>query len=306
MRYRLDDIEAFIAVVETGSVSAAARRLDLAKSVVSKRVSELEATLGTELLHRSSRKVSPNDRGDAFYQRARSVLQQLDEAAEEAAECEDELRGQLRIAAPMSFGTLHLVRLLAPLLTQHPRLSLAMDLDDRKVDLLGGGYDLGIRIGRLADSSLAARRLAISRRVVVCSPAYSKARGLPATPDDLQQHDCISYANTPALQQWSFQPQRSGGAPRQVLVKGRIVANNGEAIREAVIAGLGLAILPSFIVCDALRDGRLIDAMPGERPATDGIFAVYAKTRQPSRKVRAVIDHLVEAVGDRPPWERGL
>lgn len=306
MRYRLDDIEAFLAVVETSSVSAAARRLGLAKSVVSKRVSDLETAIGAELLHRSSRKVIPTDRGHGFYRRARELLQQLDEAIDEAGEAEGELRGLLRIAVPMSFGTMHLMPLLAPLFTQHPKLNIALDLDDRKVDLAGGGYDLGIRIGRLADSALAARRLAVSRRVVVCSPAYARTHGLPASPDDLPQHECISYANTPALQQWTFQPVRSGGQPRQVLVKGRIVANNGEAIREAAIAGLGLAVLPSFIVCDALRDGRLIDAMPHHTPAPDGIYAVYPKTRLPSRKVRAVIDHLVEAIGEPAPWERGL
>jgi len=306
MRYRLDDIEAFLAVVETSSVSAAARRLGLAKSVVSKRVSDLEAAIGAELLHRSSRKVVPTDSGQAFYHRARELVHQLEQAVDEAGEAEGELRGLLRIAVPMSFGTLHLMPLLAPLFTRHPKLNVALDLDDRKVDLAGGGFDLGIRIGRLADSALAARRLAISRRIVVCSPAYARAHGLPAEPEDLPRHECISYANTPALQQWTFQPTRSGGAARQVLVKGRIVANNGEAIREAAVAGLGLAVLPSFIVCDALREGRLIDAMPNERPLPDGIFAVYAKTRQPSRKVRAVIDHLVEAIGEPAPWERGL
>jgi len=293
-------------VVETNSVSAAARRLGLAKSVISKRVSDLESAIGGELLHRSSRKVVPTDRGDVFYRRARDFLQQLEDAIEEAGECEDELRGHLRLATPMSFGTQHLVSLLAPLFARHPRLSVSLDLDDRKVDLSGGGFDLGIRIGRLADSALAARRLAISRRVVVCSPAYAQAHGLPASPEALHAHECISYANTPALQQWTFQPNQEGGAPRQVLVKGRIVANNGEAIREAAIAGLGLAVLPTFIAGDALRDGRLINAMPHERPSADGVYAVYPKTRLPSRKVRAVIDHLVEAIGDAPPWDRGL
>ncbi len=306
MRYRLDDIEAFLAVVETGSVSAAARRLGLAKSVISKRVSDLESAIGGELLHRSSRKVVPTDRGEVFYRRAREFLQQLEEAVEEAGECEGELRGHLRLAAPMSFGTLHLMGLLAPLFARHPRLSVSLDLEDRKIDLSGGGFDLGIRIGRLADSALAARRLAISRRVVVCSPGYARAHGLPASPEALTEHACISYANTPALQQWTFESPRPGAAPRQVLVKGRIVANNGEAIREAAIAGLGLAVLPTFIACEALRDGRLINAMPHEQPAADGVYAVYPKTRIPSRKVRAVIDHLVESIGDPPPWEKGL
>ncbi|MGE0581725.1 MAG: LysR family transcriptional regulator [Steroidobacteraceae bacterium] len=306
MEYRLEDIETFLAVVETGGVSAGALRLNLAKSVVSERLKRLERALGATLLHRSARGVTPTDRGIDFYQRSRAVLEQLDAAAEAVTEDEGALAGLLRIAAPMSFGARWLGPALFPLLRAHPQLSVALDLDDRRVDLLAGGYDLGIRAGRLGDSSLVARRLARARVLVCASPEYVATYGRLGSLDDLGTHSTIGYSLLPADQVWQFEPTRKGGEPQSVDARCRIVINSGEAMREAAIAGLGLAVLPSFVVADALREGRLVDAAPTLRPLGQYIWAMYPHSRHPSRKVRVIIDHLRKSFRDGEPWEAGL
>lgn len=301
MRYKLENILALIEVVEAGSFSAAARRLNVAKSVVSKRVADLEDALQVRLLNRSTRQVVPTERGAAFCATAKSLISQLDEAVGEASEAEGELSGRIRIAAPMSFGTMHLTPILFDLMRRHPRLELALDLDDRFVDLVGRGYDLGIRIGRLADSALVGRKLADSRRLTVCSPDYAALRGLPKTPDDLHRHDCIGYANASTTHVWQF--QAPGDESLSVNVAGRFVGNNGEAIRDAAVAGLGICVLPRFLLCDHLRSGALVEVLDDFAPVPDVIRAVYPRTRHQPGRVRALIDHLAEAFAD-PPWER--
>ena len=306
MHYRLDDILAFLQAMETGSISTAAQRMGLSKSVISKRISDLEAVFKVELLHRSTRGVVPTEKGAAFYQRARSIMRQLDQAAEELTEQNDELCGSLRIAAPMTFGTTYLGPILFSFISHHPRLGLALDLDDRITDLPGEGYDLGVRIGRLRDSSLVARKLAVSRRVVCCSPAYAQRAGLPATIEELADHACIGYVNVSPGQIWQFEPVEPGGAPRPLVVRSRIIANNGESMRDAAIAGLGISVLPVFIVAKALASGQLINALPDVCPVADAIYAVYPGNRHLPKKVRAVIDYLVAVFEGEPPWEREL
>jgi len=302
MSWRLEEIVAFLHVVETGSITEAARRLNLSKSVVSKRISDLEGALQQQLLRRSTRQVRPTDEGRALYTRAKPLVGELTNAVEETAD-PDSVRGRLRVAAPMSFGTMYLSAILARFGRTHPEVELAIDLDDRMVDLVSGDYDLAIRIGRFEDSSLIARKLCTSRRVVCCSPAYAEEFGLPESIEDLARHRCIDYAHVHASRLWQFEPTRGGKRPRTVRTHSRIVANNGEAMRDAAIEGLGLVLLPSFIAAGALRDGRLIDAMPRERPLEYTIAAVYAPTRQVPRRLRALVDHLVRELGGTPPWE---
>ena len=186
------------------------------------------------------------------------------------------------------------------------RLGLALDLDDRVTDLTGEGYDLGVRIGRLRDSSLVARKLAVSRRVVCCSPAYAQRAGLPATIEELADHACIGYVNVSPSQIWQFEPVEPGGAPRPLVVRSRIIANNAESMRDAAIAGLGISVLPVFIVAKALTSGQLIHALPDACPVADTIYAVYPRNRHLPKKVRAVIDYLVAVFDDGPSWEREL
>jgi len=221
---------------------------------------------------------------------------------------EDEgiLAGLLRIAAPMSFGVRWLGPALFPLLREHPKLSIALDLDDRRIDLLAGGYDLGIRFGHLADSSLVAKRLAHARLIVCGSPGYLRARGRPDTLEALAQHATIGYSLIPADQNWQFEPARKGGEPRTVTTQCRIVINNGDAMREAAISGLGLVMLPSFIVADALRAGTLVNAAPTLRPLGAAVWAMYPPARHPSRKLRVIIEHLRKAFRDGELWEAGL
>ena len=303
MPMKLDDIAAFAAVVETGSVSAAARRRGVAKSVVSKRVTELERGLGATLLKRSPRNVMLTDRGRTFYDRSRAIMAALDDAATAVREEPGELRGLIRIAAPMTFGTMYLGELLWPLLRAHPALEVAIDLDDRVVDLLGSGYDLGIRVGALADSSMIGRKLADVGRVLCASPKYLARAGTPAALEELPRHDCIGYAHLAAGQVWQFQPLRGTTALRSIRVTSRFVANNGELMRGAAIAGLGLLMVPEFIVADALRAGTLTRILPGCRPVPTALHALYPRDRQGSPRIRAVVEHLLAAMRPRPPWE---
>ena len=300
---RIDEIETFVQVIEAGGISQAAKRLDISKSSVSKRVSDLEDSLGVQLLYRSSRRVLPTERGLVFYERARAILSQLDEAAEELSEKPDELSGSVRISAPMSFGTLHLGPLLLPLLTRHPKLELTIDLDDRFVDIQGAGYDLAIRIGQLTDSALIARRLATVRRIICCSPGYADRFGVPATVDELARHDCLGYGNARAAESWQFEGTGAHDSVRSAASKSRFVANNGDLIRQAAVAGLGICILPSFIVCDALRQGALIPIKLDAEPVPGAMHAVYPPSRHRSRKVRAIVEHLATEIRDPPPWD---
>jgi DNA-binding transcriptional LysR family regulator len=303
MSIRFEDIKAFQAVVESGSVSAAARRLGVAKSVVSKRVTGLERALGGTLLKRSPRSVQATDRGRAFYESSRTILGSLDDAAAAVREGDGELRGIVRIAAPLTFGRMHLGDMLWPFLRQHPRLEVAVDLDDRVVDLLGSGYDLGIRIGTLPDSSLVGRKLADMARVLCASPEYLARAGTPGSLSELPQHDSIGYAHLAAGQVWQFQAARTGGETRSVRVRSRFVANNGELMRGAAVAGLGLLMVPEFIVADALRGGELVRVLPGCRPVPTALHALYPRDRHGSPRIRAVVEHLAAAMRPHPPWD---
>jgi DNA-binding transcriptional LysR family regulator len=293
MRWRLDDMIAFLHVVEAGSVTAAARQLGLTKSVVSKRVADLEAALGQELLRRSRTRMLPTEPGRALHARMRPLLHELDAAVEEIAESEGPLRGRLRIAMPMSFGTQVLAPILLRFARAHRELELALDLDDRNVDLLAGGWDLAIRVGRFDDSSLVARKLRGGRRVLCCSPVYAAEHGMPATLEELARHACIDYANAPSSRLWQFHAGRRNGRPRAVPIASRLVANNGEVMRDAAIAGLGLALLPDFLAADALERGRLVEVALDAKPLPYEVAALWPPTRHVPRRVRALVDFLV-------------
>lgn len=307
MEYDLGDIRAFIEVVEAGGINAAATRMDVAKSQISTRIARLERALQAKLLHRSPRGIVLTDAGQRFHERMRDVLAQMQQAADEAVGGTDQpLTGRVRIAAPMSFGITWLGPLLYDFLRSHPALELTLELNDRFVDLLAGGYDLAVRIGRLPDSSLVARRLAPSRRVLVCSPGYAKRHGRPASIEEIGQHECICYGNASDAPYWQFAPLAAGGAPRQVAVHGRMHLNNGESMRDAAVAGLGIALVPLFIAAPALRSGKLLELLPESPPTADSVHAVYPQTRYVSRSVRAIIDVLVAAFERGAPWEADL
>ena len=306
MNFQLVDIESYLLIVESGSITAAARRSGLAKSILSKRLTRLERNLGTELLRRSARGVAPTDRGQEFYRRARGGLHELEAAAEAVSSRDQALRGELRITAPMTFGTLYVSHMLFPFMARHPGLSVSVDFDDRVVDLIRAGYDLAIRITRDPGDDLKARQLAVSRRMVCASPGYIARHGRPQRLEDLLTHSCIGYSNLPSRALWRFEADAAADTPRSLTVSSRVCFNNGEAMRDAAIAGLGVSVLPLFIVAEALRRGELVVLLENERPLADPIYAVYPATRYVPAKVRLVIDHLVAACGEPAPWERDL
>ncbi|PTQ89015.1 LysR family transcriptional regulator [Agitococcus lubricus] len=301
--FNLHDIATFLAIVDCGSLTQAAERLGLSKSIVSKRLKRLEEMLGVALLHRSTRGISTTVHGQAFHTRASAILQELEAAAEEITERNENLCGSIRIAAPVTFGTMYLGKLLFPFIAKHPRLDVAIHLDDKVEDIIQERYDLAIRISADPGLSLKARKLGDCKRVVVCSPEYAAKRDISRLFDDLFAHEYIGYSNIANSQLWGFLPQ---GEQNRVQIHSRFTANNGEMSRDAAIAGLGLAVMPLFIVAEALRTGQLIDAMPQMELSPIPIYAVYPPTRYVSKKVRLVIDHLCQSLGSNPPWEQDL
>lgn len=297
MGWSISDIQTFLAVLDAGSISGAAARADLSKSVVSKRVSDFEAALGVALFTRHAGRISPTDSALALADRLRPALAEL-VAATECVGAEADLRGRLAIAAPMSFGIRHLGPVIAGFARAHPGLEIVLDYDDQLADLGRAGFDVGLRIGELKDSSLMARRVCEDPRVLVASPDYLAVHGAIEAPGDLSRHRAIGYLNARMGDLWPF-----AVAPPPL---GRITANNGDAIRDMAIGGLGLALLPMFIVHDALRDGRLVRLLPDlpQRPLP--ISVVWPPVRPMPRKTRAFIDHVAGAFAGEPPWLAGL
>jgi len=302
MRWTLDEIRTFLDVLETGTVSGAAARANLSKSVVSKRIADLELALGAPLFQRRAGRITPNATAAELALRLRPALAEMTHAVESAAWGMAGLRGTLALSAPMSFGIRHLGPLLADFAKANPELEMVIDYDDRFVDLARGGFDLAIRIGQLPDTGLIARKLCDDPRVVCASPDYIARRGAPAGPADLAEHPAIGYLNLQAAQVWQFVD--GAGAALAVPMKSRIAANNGEAICDMAIAGLGLALLPMFIVHEALADGRLVPLLPALTPLPIPIAAVWPPVKPMPQKLRAIIDHLVEGFGATPAWLR--
>ena len=305
-RLKLEDLRAFVHVVDAGGVSEAARRLGVSKSVVSARVTSLEQCLEARLLRRSANRVEPTEKGLEFHGKARSILQELDAAAEGIADGDGELRGAIRVAMPMTLGTMHLGGMLLDFLRANPKLEVAVDLNDRYVDVAGGGYDLAIRVGRMEDSALIGRKLAVVHRVVCASPDYLAAHGTPETIRDLQSHSCIGYANIGTSPMWQFEESADGGGAAVIPMRCRLLVNNGDVMRDAAVRGLGLIVLPTFIVGPALVSGALTGLKLDRRPTPAVLHAVYPATPHLPRAVRAFVDHLAASIGDPPFWDAEL
>ncbi|MDP6571960.1 MAG: LysR family transcriptional regulator [Rhodospirillales bacterium] len=296
----LADMAVFVKVVEAHGFSAAARRLRLSKSAVSKRVSRLEERLGARLLNRTTRRLSLTEEGSAFHQRAKSILADIEEAEQAVSRLHAVPRGTLRVSAPMSFGTLHLAPAVPDFMARYPDLRVDIALNDRLVDLVDEGFDLAIRIARLPDSTLIARRLA-PRRVVVCAaPGYWRRAGVPARPEDLKDHNCLHYSYLLSDDAWPF---TGPDGAISVKVSGTFMANNGEALSAAAIAGTGVALLPTFIAGPDLRAGRLRAVLGDYEETGPSIYAVYPHARHLSAKVRAFVDFLAARFGPEPYWD---
>ena len=300
---RFSELLAFVRTVEGGSQSAAARALGLTPAMVGRTLQALEDRLGTRLLNRTTQKQSLTEAGAAFHPRAVALLEQLEEAERTASDRQETPRGVLRINAPMSFGARHLAAAAADFCALHPAVRMELTLNDRVVDLVEEGHDLAIRIGRLADSSLVARRLAPCRVAVAAAPAYLAAHGEPSHPEELRQHNCLLYSYASQGDSYTF----VSGQEQEVAVRlaGDFVANNGDALAAAALAGRGVILQPTFILGDALRGGALVLLLPEWRLRDLDIHAMYPSPRHLSPKVRGFVDYLV-ARYRVPPWDAGL
>jgi len=298
---KLDGVAAFVAVADAGSISEAARREGLPKSVVSERLAELERTLGVRLIQRTTRRMSLTEDGLAFLERARRIVRDTVDAAAELSERRGALVGPLRISAPVTLGMMHLGPALYPFLKANPGIDLTLDLDDRFVDAAADGYDAVIRHGAVAESALVAKRLANSRRLLVAAPAYLAEHGAPANLAELEGRHGIIYLNR-GIADWRF--KRPGG---MVSVRPRTTlrVNNGVVMREAAVAGLGIALLPIFIVHAALAAGDLRTVDVGAEAEDASLHIAYPRDRRVSAKVVALTECLRAAFGDPPYWETG-
>ena len=293
----------FAKVVEANSFSEAARRLGQSKSAISKQVAGLEDRLGARLLNRTTRRLSVTEVGAALYERCARIAAEVEAAEQVVTHLHAAPRGTLRVNAPMSFGHLHLAPAIPAFLDRYPEVAIDLTLNDRFVDLVDEGFDLAIRVARLNDSSLVARKLAPERVVVCAAPSYVARRGAPQAPADLTAHDCIVYAQPSPQDQWSFVDRE--GRRSAVAVRGRLQANNGDAIRAALLAGAGVGRLPTFLVGADICEGRLVRLLPEYDSVFEGgVYAIYPHSRHLSPKVRAFVDFLVESFGPQPAWDR--
>jgi DNA-binding transcriptional LysR family regulator len=279
----------FAEVVQHRSFSEAARRAGLAKSAVSTRIRQLEERLGVRLLVRTTRKLALTDDGLRYYEHCAAIRASVEAAERAVAGAGTEPRGPLRINAPVTFAQMYLTDAIAAFLVRHPGIELHLSTDDRIVDVVEGGFDVVVRITRLRDSSLVARRLATDRLVIAAAPAYLAARGTPTRPEALVGHNCLHYDLVPRAAEWRF---RGAGGPLAVPVTGSFTTTDGTVLRRAALAGLGLAVLPHFMVAADLAAGRLALVLEGARRAEIGIHAVYASRRQLPARTRLLLDHL--------------
>lgn len=297
---KLSGMSVFASVVEARSFTGAARQLGMSKAAVSKQVSKLEERLGARLLNRTTRRLSLTEVGAAFYERAANIVAEAREAELAVSRLHAAPRGTLRLDAPVAFGVRHLAPLLPEFMRRYPELKVDITLNDRFVDLVEEGHDLAVRIAHLPDSSLIARKLADSRRVVCASPDYWARNGRPSKPADLATHNCFEYSYLATRGEWRF---RGPEGPVSVRVQGTLSANNGDFSRVAAVGGLGVTLVPVFMACDDLRAGRLEPALEDFEMEPQGVHAVYPHNRHLSAKVRAFVDYLVESFGPTPPWD---
>lgn len=303
MQDHLAAMAVFAQVVEAGSFSQAGRQLSQSKSAVSKAVARLEDHLGTRLINRTTRKLSMTEAGHSFYEGCRRMLAEAEAAERAVTHLTEAPRGVLKVNAPMSFGVLQLSPCLGEFMASHAELEIDLTLEDRRVDLVQEGYDLAIRIGVMPDSSLVARRLGPNPRIICAAPAYLERRGTPTRPEALSGHDCLLYHYQTSGDTWRLRACGAETGETSVRVKGRLKVNNGDSLREAALAGLGIAHLPVFIVRDEIKAGRLVPLLEDyEDVAEGGVYAVYPASRNLTPKVRVFIDFLAARFARQPYW----
>ncbi|MBL8382136.1 MAG: LysR family transcriptional regulator [Burkholderiales bacterium] len=295
---RLSAMRAFVQVVEAGSFARAAERLGVSVSACSRQVADLEAHLDARLLNRTTRSLSLTEAGAAYLERCAQLLADLEDAEAAAHAGRVRARGTLRVTCSINFGLRHLSPLIAPFQERHPDVQLDVSLSDRMVDLVEEGFDVALRIGEVRSTTLVARRLAQTCLVTCASPAYLRRRGTPVTPQQLAEHNCLTYEYMPSRGEWRFVD--AAGAEHRVRVAGSVHSNNGDLLAAAAVQGIGICCEPDFIVAADLAAGRLRRVLEGYRAPSTPIHAVYASRRHLSAKVRAFVDFLAEAFAS---WE---
>ncbi|MCU7939957.1 MAG: LysR family transcriptional regulator [gamma proteobacterium symbiont of Bathyaustriella thionipta] len=298
---RFENMENFIRVVEVGSISGAADRLGVAKSAVSRRLKELEEHLGVELFHRTTRRMNLTDTGRAFYHQCVRILEDTLEAELASAQVHGTLKGGLKIALPSTFGLMHMGPAINEFLQAHPQIEFDLDFNDREVDLMQEGFDLAIRIARLPDSSLIARRLAPIQSIMCASPSYLKKMGTPKTPDELLTHQCLVYSLLHDYEYWHLTDAE--GKEFKTKIRPYLKATTGEFIRDAAVADQGIILVPSFIVYKEIERGELIPVLKEYKPLQIDAYAIYPQTRHLSQRVRTFVDFLVKRFEGTPYWD---
>ncbi|MEN9501356.1 MAG: hypothetical protein RI964_641 [Pseudomonadota bacterium] len=288
---RLAYMHNFVMVVDAGSITAAADKLELTVAAVSKRLKLLETDLGTRLLTRNTRQLALTEAGQYYYQHCCEILEEVTRVDQQLLAMQGKLSGTLRMNMPMTYGKLRLAKYLIRFLQQHPDIQLTAHLDDAYTDAASGEYDIVIRIGTLEDSRLIARKLENVYLLPVASPAYLAQHGTPLTPEALSEHDCLTYTNVSQREGWLFYD--ANGVETRVQVRGSLAANNGEVLKQAAIAGMGIVCLPDFELQDELLNGALVPLLPAYTGRTVSVYAVYPSRQFLPEKTRAVIDFLI-------------
>jgi len=298
---KLKSMTTFVAVVNGGGFSTAADKLGLSRAQVSKSVMQLEEYLGTTLLNRTTRRINLTETGRIYYERCKSILQEIDETENIAGEQTVKPHGTLTISAPTSFGILHLSEAIPEYIKKYPHVQISLSLADRLIDVVTEGFDLVIRIAELEDSSLIARKIAPCKRIFCASPDYLKQNGNPKVPQDLAIHQCLVYSNELRSDAWVL---HGPNGTETVKVNGPVCADNGDILKNAAISGLGITLLPTFIVGPHLCDGKLQQVLPDYCPPEISIYAVFPTRRYLSAKVRTFVDFISKYFGETPKWDR--
>lgn len=291
---KLETLQAFVAVVEAEGISSAANQLGIAKSAVSRRLQELESSLKTQLIYRSTRSFSLTPEGSQFYERCVQIIEDLNKAESSITKHSGSLLGTLRVTAPMSFGVLQLAPLIGDFLSTHKDLKLELDLNDRIVDIIAENFDVGIRISRFEDTALIGRKISEITHIAVASPNYLKKMGTPKSPSDLNGHKGLVYSNKDPKDYWQFDSKKPNSKVDVSKISCSLKVNNGDALREASIAGLGIAILPSFIVNKAISDGKLKAILQDYQKSPLYLYALYSSKKNTSAKVIAFVEFLIK------------
>ncbi|WMP19156.1 LysR family transcriptional regulator [Thiothrix lacustris] len=291
---RLEYMGNFVAIVDGGSITAAADKLELTVAAVSKRLKMLETELGVRLLTRNTRQLSLTEAGQYYYQHCREIQEEVSRVDQHLLAMQGTLSGSLRINMPMTYGKVRLSQWLIRFLQQHPDIHLTAHLDDAYTDAANGDYDVVIRIGVLEDSRLVARKLENVYLMPVASPAYLQAQGMPQIPADLAKHQCLHYTNVSHREGWTLYDE--GGNAHNVQIQGQLCTNNGEVLKQAAIAGMGIALQPDFEVTDALEKGELVRILPEYSAQTLSVYAVYPSRQFLPEKTRALVDFLIQSL----------